>query len=129
MTPSRRSLIQALGFAPVAAKSAAAELAALANSPAVATAMSVASAGQGGVPESPQGAITRALGQRMQFWRDLACEDFAARKSMRVAGLDPDIAALKSTSPGYRVRKQLERDASEQEFLQRALRTLWGEEV
>lgn len=129
---SRRKLMQLLGLAPIMATSASKELASLTQSSAVQTAIAALSVGAGNAegPGYPgQGAFGNVLARQLQFWRSLAADESYAGRATRLEGLDPDIAALRSTSRSYRVAKQLQRDANDAEFLARAERMTWGEPV
>lgn len=126
---SRRELMRLLGLAPLAATSATKELAAAMSSPSTQAIVAgfAGSAGSAGMPISgTTGIFGKALGARLEVLRELAEQELWARRATRVAGVDADIAVLKSTSSTFKARKQFERDAEENEFLVRSRRTMWG---
>lgn len=125
---SRRELLRLLGIAPVAAKSVVSDFVALASAPSTKIAMAALNANQVGMPvASSATAFGAVLGRRLEFLREVAEAQEYRRDSMREHGLEPDIAALKSTSRAYKIAKQIERDFSTIQTNVRARRTLWGD--
>lgn len=131
MTLARRSLLKALGMVPAAAVSAQSQIGAMMASPAVTAALAATTQlSSGGFPLNASHSIFgELLSNQLNLWRDLAEREGYDRRAARIRGLDADIAVLKSTSQTFRARKQLERDASEQEMLARVQRVLWGTKV
>lgn len=125
---SRRELMKLLGLAPIAATSATRELAATLASPSTMTLAAGAATSATATPTGygVMGIFGKALGAKLEVLRELAEQELWSKRNIRVGGVDADLAALKSTSPTFKARKQFERDAEENEFLVRSRRTMWG---
>lgn len=52
--------------------------------------------------------------------------DFEMRRQLRIDGIDPDIAALRSCAKAYKCRKQLERDNEVNSLCLRLTNLLWN---
>lgn len=128
---SRREMLKLLGMAPVAVPiTASAELTSLIAAPSTQAALAAFGGAQNTMPTSAgEGIFGKLLGRKLSFLRDLADHQAHNERAARIEGLDHDIAAIRSTSRGYRVSKQLQRDSANAEMFQRASRTLWGEAI
>lgn len=124
---TRREIIKLLGAAPVAGGAMVKSLAeTMAGSEIVAVTAAMASAP---VP-SPGGPIEKMLGKTAYLHLKRLNEAYGSevelKRMLRIDGLDPDIAALKSCSRAFQAAKQQERDVTAADLLRRARHLLWG---
>lgn len=87
----------------------------------------LSTAPQGGLPIS--GAISRfgkLLGTQLDDWRRDAESEAYLLGAVRVDGLDPDLAAMKSWSRAYRVKKQLRRNMEAGALMRQWEKLVWG---
>lgn len=125
MIPGRRQLLKFLGAAPFTIGSAAPMLKEHLASPILAVATTLGGGEPGApipAPQSPLDLFRRTL----QSLRKEAEDEYWAGRDIRQHGLDADIAALKSTSMTYKVRKQLERDLEFKSLSPHAEERLYG---
>lgn len=107
----RRGFLGFLGGAAVAGPSMVKQAAAASMADLSLVNMGLAAAPIGnGVPLPGGGSTDWAAGSLAKLVGRSAAEHMRRRKTVHVQGLHPDIAALRSTSLAFKVRKQQERD-------------------
>ncbi len=130
MTPfTRRSIMQFIGGAAVSAPKlveSAPRLLALAEPIAAAATAVAPGAGQ---PIGNGSPLSGALYRQLSRLRDDAEGDSYVQQSLRINGLDSDIACLRSPSPAWKARKQLARLREERDLLTRIRRALWPDSI
>ena len=123
---TRRQILKLLGMAPAAATSATTELLAAVSSPAIFAASTASLGAQGGLPQPDYGKLGAILGKQIQRLRNKHEAEIWSYRNARLDGLDPDIAALKSCSRSYKVRKQIDRERDASDLVERVNELMWG---
>lgn len=124
---SRRAILKLIGAAPALAGSAASQLGPMLSSPAVAAAAAMASSTQpAGLQQQNYNGLGAVIGRKLQSLLQQTEDEMYRKQAIRVAGLDADIAAMRSTSRAWKERRQLERDFEEGSLVRHARSTLWG---
>lgn len=126
---TRREIIKLIGSAPLAGSSAAGALAQAMATPAVAATLGMAAKIADAKAEftgPAEQVIGRTLANRLRNLFDDQININDMTHGFREAGLDPDIAALRSVSRAHKTLRQKERDMENREVITRARRFLWG---
>lgn len=126
MSLTRRAIVKILGSTPAVLPMAAAEAPKL-----LALAEPLAAGGllMGGQPINAPGERTglgKIVGKQLEDLRDRFDAEEWWSQAMRVNGIDPDIAALKSTSATYKALRMVERHRARFSLTHRVRRALWG---
>jgi hypothetical protein len=127
MALTRRSIMKLLGAAPVTLPSVASALpSVLARATTAVSAAGALGEPPAPIPQQYYGGIGQALGKQLDRLREQAHSEAYRMAAVRVGGLDPDIACLRSPSPAWKARKQLERLRAKYEIDVQIRRVLWG---
>lgn len=131
MTMARRGLLRLLGTAPAAvpfAKTAFASV--LAQAEPIMAVAGVLGSVSGQLPQLPDSPGRKLLGpilfDQLHRLRQQHESEKGSRYNLREAGIEHDIAALRSTSRSYKALKQIARDRDDNSLSARAEKILWG---
>lgn len=134
---ARRGLLRLIGTAPAAMPFAKASLTAAISRAEPLMALAGVAGGMMGIPadapqtqpsDGPPGRklLGPILYSELNSLRQQNEAEKGARYNLREAGIESDIAALKSTSRAYKVMRQIQRDREEASISARIEKLMWG---